>query len=240
MQLVNVDGSCIRLPLVPVKGRRWRTPPTSSATDMPYRPFVSPPGRRWPLFLCALLLMQGCALTAPLSASKPREIETANLQQVSVPERSGEDGRALTAGLTSRIRQDRQSQVALARSRWCQRGQALVRKGSDLAGSGHWKEAKAAWEQALAINPSNHAAAYNLALAYASQHDYPRAEEYAIQAINLKHTDLYADGLEQIRRLSTDHQKALQQRRQVDADTDRKRLRPTDPNYSFAAGRRQP
>lgn len=73
----------------------------------------------------------------------------------------------------------------------------------------------AAWEQALAVNPTNDAALYNLGMAHAARADFCQAEDYAIRAMNVKHRDLYADGLEQIRSLAADHEQTLRQRQQA-------------------------
>jgi Flp pilus assembly protein TadD len=104
---------------------------------------------------------------------------------------------------------------SLARSHPLQRGQTLVGKGNDFARRGRWEEATAAWQQALEVNPANDAALYNLAMAHAARSDFTQAEEYAIQAMNLKHRDLYADGLDRIRSLAADHEQTLRQRQQA-------------------------
>jgi hypothetical protein len=103
----------------------------------------------------------------------------------------------------------------LARSHLLQRGQTLVGKGNDFARRGRWEEAMAAWQQAAEINPANDAALYNLGMAHAARADFCQAEDYAIRAMNLKHKDLYADGLEQIRSLAADHEQTLRQRQQA-------------------------
>lgn len=107
--------------------------------------------------------------------------------------------------------------LPLARSSLFQRGQALVSKGNDFAKRGRWEEATATWKQALDVNTSNDAALYNLAVAHSVQNEFTLAEEYAIQAMNLKHRELYADGLDQIRRRATDHEQMRQQRQHVEA-----------------------
>jgi curli biogenesis system outer membrane secretion channel CsgG len=106
-------------------------------------------------------------------------------------------------------------QFPLARSHLFQRGQTLVAKGNDFARRGRWDEAIAAWQQAIQINPSNDGALYNLAMAHAAQSDFCQAEDYAIRAMNLKHRDLYADGLDQIRSLAAAHEQTLRQRQQA-------------------------
>lgn len=105
--------------------------------------------------------------------------------------------------------------LPLARASLFQRGQALVSKGNDFARRRRWEEATAAWQQALDINPTNDAARYNLAVAHAARQEYTQAEEQAIQAMNLKHRDLYADGLEQIRNLAADYERTMSQRKNV-------------------------
>lgn len=106
-------------------------------------------------------------------------------------------------------------QFSLARSHWFQRGQTMVRQGNDLARRGRWEEAIAAWKQALERNADNDAALYNLAMAHAARSDFSAAEDYAIKAMNVKHRDLYADGLDQIRSLAADHEQTLRQRHQA-------------------------
>jgi len=107
--------------------------------------------------------------------------------------------------------------LPLARSNLFQRGQALVNKGNDFAKRGRWEEATATWEQALDVNPTNDAALYNLAVAHSVQNEFTLAEDFAIKAMNLKHRELYADGLEQIRQRATVHEQMRQQRQHVEA-----------------------
>ena len=105
--------------------------------------------------------------------------------------------------------------LTLARSHLFQRGQTFVCKGNDFARRGRWEEAIASWEKSLETNPANDAALYNLAVAHAADHEYGQAEELAIRALNLKHKDLYADGLDEIRRLAADHEETLRQRQRT-------------------------
>lgn len=115
--------------------------------------------------------------------------------------------------------------LPLARSHLFQGGQALVGKGNDFARRGRWEEAMASWRQALQKNPTNDAALYNLAVAHAAQHEYTPAEDFAIQALNLKHKQLYADGLDQIRRLASDHEQTLRQRQRANLSDSASRRR---------------
>jgi len=96
---------------------------------------------------------------------------------------------------------------------WC-RGRSLVNEGVKLAQQGKWDEADRAWEQALELNPKNHAALYNRAVAAASRQDYEVAEDLAMSAIKTQHKDAYCKGLEAIRIHRTAYQKSQQQQQQ--------------------------
>jgi hypothetical protein len=102
--------------------------------------------------------------------------------------------------------------VELAVPEWFEAGALDVRRGNRLAGRGRWDQAEQAWQAARDRNPQSDAALFNLGLAAAQRADYSAAEDYAMQALRLVHTDCYAQGLEQIRQFRADHDKAERQR----------------------------
>jgi Curli production assembly/transport component CsgG len=89
--------------------------------------------------------------------------------------------------------------ITLANCPWSQRGSLSVRQGVRSAEQGDWGAAVISWEAALRANPENDAALFNLALAAASESDFKKAEELALEAIRIQHSDCYETGLEQIR-----------------------------------------
>ena len=102
--------------------------------------------------------------------------------------------------------------IALANCGWTVRGGYSVRKGVRAAEQGDWDSAVTAWESALRANPENDAALFNLALAAASQSEFEKAEELALEAIRIQHSDCYETGLEQIRKQRSQFESASQQR----------------------------
>lgn len=102
--------------------------------------------------------------------------------------------------------------IALANCPWMARGSFQVRQGIRSAEKGDWDSAVLAWESALRANPSNDAALFNLALAAASRSEFETAEELALEAIRIQHSDCYETGLEQIRKQRTQSESASQQR----------------------------
>ena len=56
---------------------------------------------------------------------------------------------------------------------------------------------------------------FNLALAAASESDFVKAEELALEAIRIQHSDCYETGLEQIRQQRAQHESASQPRRDI-------------------------
>lgn len=109
--------------------------------------------------------------------------------------------------------QEVREEVKLATANWFDGGALEVLRGVRLARAGSWNDAESAWQAALQKNPDSDAALFNLALAAAHREDYTAAEDYAMQALRLVHTDCYADGLEQIRRFRAEFDKAQRQSR---------------------------
>jgi tetratricopeptide (TPR) repeat protein len=66
-----------------------------------------------------------------------------------------------------------------------------VRRGNDLAKSGDWAGAEAAWKSALERNPQNHAAYHNLALACEARGDFDGALENLNKAMKHYAATLY-------------------------------------------------
>lgn len=92
-----------------------------------------------------------------------------------------------------------EAEMKLARGGWYGRGATEVRGGNRQAEAGDWDAARDHWQAAVDRNPECDAALYNLALDAAHRQQYERAEELAMQAIRLRHTENYAAGLERIR-----------------------------------------
>jgi hypothetical protein len=105
-----------------------------------------------------------------------------------------------------------ESQARLARGRWLRGGSRELRAGNRAAETGVWDDARDHWQEALDRNPDCDAALYNLAIDSAHRQNYSDAEEYAMRALQLRHTTVYAEGLEQIRRHRASCEAAQQQR----------------------------
>ncbi len=103
-------------------------------------------------------------------------------------------------------------QVRLATSSWWRSGARSVRRGVSAAKRGEWDEAEAAWNESLAVNPDNDAALFNLAWLAARDRDFATAEDLAMQALSLHHSDEYTEGLEEIRRQRDLYVEAQKQR----------------------------
>lgn len=103
-------------------------------------------------------------------------------------------------------------ELPLACTRWFCRTRQEVRTGNRHALSGDWDAARDAWQAALDQNADCDAALYNLALDAARRHLYGEAEDLAMRAIRVRHTDRYAQGLEQIRQFRTSYEAVEQQR----------------------------
>ncbi len=106
-------------------------------------------------------------------------------------------GLEVVSGLTP---QCENCSMALASCRWTVQGALSVRRGVRAAERDDWDSAVSHWQAALKVNPQNDAAIFNLALAAASQSDFEKAEELALEAIRIHHSDCYETGLEQIRK----------------------------------------
>ena len=74
-----------------------------------------------------------------------------------------------------------------------------VQRGVKRAVDGDWEAAERIWRSVIEREPENDAALFNLAIAAANRQDYCAAEDYAMQAIRIRHTECYAAGQEQIR-----------------------------------------
>lgn len=106
-----------------------------------------------------------------------------------------------------------ESSIQLAEGAWYSLSGSAVRRGVRFARQGRWQQAEAAWKRALKHNARNDAALFNLAVASAESGDFTAAEEYAMEALHIQHTDCYATGLEQIRALRSASEEAEQQMR---------------------------
>lgn len=105
--------------------------------------------------------------------------------------------------------------IALANCAWTERGGISVRQGVRAAEKGNWGSAVKSWEAALRVNPENDAAIFNLALAAASEGDFENAEERALEALRIQHSDCYEQGLETIRQQRSQFEDASRQQGNV-------------------------
>ena len=102
--------------------------------------------------------------------------------------------------------------MKLATCDWFTRGRRHVARGVKAAENGDWDTAREEWQAALDKNPENDAALFNLALAAAADANFEEAEEFAMEALRLRHKPCYAKGVEEIRRHRTAFEEASQQR----------------------------
>ncbi len=96
-----------------------------------------------------------------------------------------------------------------------QAGCTLVLNGNEFAVRGRWEEAITAWEHAIARNPENDAALFNLSIAHANRQDFTRAETFAMRAMNVRQKAAYEAGLQRIRQQASAFDQTLQQRRDL-------------------------
>lgn len=87
-----------------------------------------------------------------------------------------------------------------------------VRRGVRLAEQGEWEQARQAWLRVVELDPENHAALFNLAVAAAHLQDYCEAEDFAMQSLRIQHKECYTRGLESIRRQRTAFERSREQR----------------------------
>jgi tetratricopeptide (TPR) repeat protein len=97
------------------------------------------------------------------------------------------------------------AEVELSVGEWYAPGSWRLRRGARLARQGRWEEAVDHWEGVLSRHPESDAALFNLAVAAGQRQDFCAAEDYAMQALRLRHTDCYARGLEQLRQFQADY-----------------------------------
>jgi hypothetical protein len=105
-----------------------------------------------------------------------------------------------------------QRSMVLADARWFTRESAAVRQGNRLAAEGNWDAARDQWQAAIDRRPSNDAALFNLAVDAAHRQQYRQAEEFAMRALRIRHTDQYANGLAQIREYRSTYDEVARQR----------------------------
>jgi len=104
------------------------------------------------------------------------------------------------------------SQIQLAACDIWTRGRREVNEGNRQAVEGNWELAEQQWQTASQIEPKNHAALFNLAIAADHRHEYAAAEEFAMQALRLQHKTCYTAGLDTIRAHRNAAEKAAEQR----------------------------
>ncbi|MCA9248330.1 MAG: hypothetical protein KDA42_14485 [Planctomycetales bacterium] len=72
-------------------------------------------------------------------------------------------------------------------------------QGNELARRGQWHAAKALWQVALADDPENHAALYNVGLAYEAMGEYGLAEQHFLHAKRISAQSAYDLAIERCR-----------------------------------------
>ncbi|MFV0445191.1 MAG: DUF6340 family protein [Planctomycetaceae bacterium] len=102
--------------------------------------------------------------------------------------------------------------MELASVRWYGPQSARIRGANRLAMQGDWDAARDVWQEVADQNWNNDAALFNLAIDAAHRQQYSRAEELAMQALKLRHTEQYADGLAQIREYRSGYDAVARQR----------------------------
>lgn len=90
-------------------------------------------------------------------------------------------------------------EMKLAKCEFWKKGSGQVKSGLNLAAKGDWPAAKKCWAQAIAENPENHVAMFNLSIAATREQDYDRAEQHVLDALKHEHKQCYTAGLEKIR-----------------------------------------
>jgi len=91
--------------------------------------------------------------------------------------------------------------VALAVGDWYSPRDLRIRRGVRLAHEGRWDDAERLWQSVADHSPDSDAAFFNLAIAATQRGDYKVAEDLAMQALRLRHTECYTDGLQLIREI---------------------------------------
>ena len=74
---------------------------------------------------------------------------------------------------------------------WMGSGAGHVRSGNRLARAGRWEDAKVSWEKAVAANPGNPAALYNLGLGEEALGNYSQARCHFQRALEIDDKPLY-------------------------------------------------
>lgn len=95
-------------------------------------------------------------------------------------------------------------------------GDAEVKEGIRFAKNGLWEDAQRIWEEAVRKNPENHAAWYNLGLAYEAQGNYLEAEKMYQKAVRIKSEKLYLKALKRIKQEIRDYRKLQEQLKQLE------------------------
>jgi hypothetical protein len=115
--------------------------------------------------------------------------------------------------VTSIVPHDVPVPVALAGD-WFGQGSAEVRAGNQLAGQGDWKAAALRWRQALAADPKNAAATYNLGLAREAARDFPAARDLYATAAARGESKRAQEALKRVEQHGGDYRLAVTQRQQ--------------------------
>lgn len=103
-------------------------------------------------------------------------------------------------------------EMKLATCHFWTKGSGEFKKGLKSAGKGDWSGAEEHWQNAIAENPENHAAMFNLAIVAAKRQEYDLGEQYALDALKVEHKECYTAGLGKIRERRTAWDRANDQR----------------------------
>ena len=103
------------------------------------------------------------------------------------------------------------------------RGDEAINRGIELAKNGLWDKAGEVWKGVVRTDPQNHAAWYNLGLAFEAQGRFQQAVQAYDRAVNLKASKLYMKALQRAREEVADHirlKKQMEERGRPAAETE--------------------
>jgi tetratricopeptide (TPR) repeat protein len=106
-----------------------------------------------------------------------------------------ECGSALVAEITAH---PESFEVSLASSAWPSGGAAQVSEGNEAAENGDWTKAIDHWHAALKETPENHAAMYNLGIAFERAADHEGAAHWYSKAVVQKDSERYQRALARV------------------------------------------
>ena len=98
------------------------------------------------------------------------------------------------------------------------RGMNQIHRGNKAAQVGNWDKAADQWTAALEDDSTNHAAWYNLGLAFEAMHQYARARQAFEHALRIHDRSLYRKGLERSEQAAIQYHLAIAQGLRDQAD----------------------